>query len=252
MRAAGEAVQYAVRHSTAAFPHTHRAMTERRMPGALAGAMLAAVLLLPGCTIAIGGAPEGAPGRTARAPRPPAERPAPQRPAPSEPAVEWSAGELAAGASLLIPVAGIGPHQLRDSYHDPRSGGRTHHAIDIMAPQGTPVLAAADGTVFRLREGGIGGITVYQLGADGRTMYYYAHLQGYAPGIREGLPVRRGEVIAYVGDTGNAGAGNFHLHFSVGRMTDPSRWWETENVNPYPLLAGEHARGGPAVGGRRD
>jgi peptidoglycan LD-endopeptidase LytH len=80
-------------------------------------------------------------------------------------------------------------------------------------------------------------------------MYYYAHLQSYAPGIREGLPVRRGEVIAFVGDTGNAGRGNFHLHFSVGRLVDPARWWETENVNPFPLLAGDAAHGA-AAGGR--
>lgn len=226
-------------------------MTVRRMPGALAGAVLAAVFALPGCTVAIGAAPDGGPAAR-RAPL--ADRPAPERPAPvaPAPAPDWNAGELAAGASLLIPVAGVGPHQLRDTYHDPRSGGRTHHAIDIMAPQGSAVVAAADGTVFRLRQGGLGGITLYQLGTDGRTMYYYAHLQGYAPGIREGLPVRRGEVIAYVGDTGNAGAGNYHLHFSVGQMRDPARWWETENVNPFPLLAGEGARAAPVGGGRRD
>lgn len=220
-------------------------MTAHRMHSALHAAAIAAVLLLSGCTVSIGGAPEGAPRRAPQPAR--AERPAPPRPA--GPALAH--GELAAGASLLIPVAGIGPHQLRDSYHDPRSGGRTHHAIDIMAPGGTPVVAAADGTVLRLREGGIGGITVYQIGADGRTLYYYAHLQGYAAGIREGIPVRRGEVIAYVGDTGNAGRGNYHLHFSVGVLRDPSRWWESENVNPYPLLAGEHARGAAAGRDRR-
>lgn len=218
-------------------PHPRRTMT-RRIPAAF----LAAVLVLPGCTIAIGAPPEGAPARTPAPQR--VERPAPVT---RDVALDWRSGEPAPGASLLIPVPGIGPHQLRDSYHDPRSGGRSHHAIDIMAPEGSPVVAAADGTVFRLREGGIGGITIYQLGADGRTLYYYAHLQGYAPGVREGLPVRRGEVIAYVGDTGNAGRGNFHLHFSVGQLRDPSRWWESENVNPYPLLAGELARG-PAVG----
>ena len=208
--------------------------------------LLAASLLLSGCTIAIGGAPEGS-----RAPAPEPARAERPRPAPPAAELAWTDGELAPGASLLIPVAGVRPHQLHDSYHAPRSGGRTHHAIDIMAPEGAPVVAAADGTVFRLRTGGIGGITIYQLGADGRTLYYYAHLRGYAAGIREGLPVRRGEVIAYVGDTGNAGRGNFHLHFSVGRLSDPSRWWESENVNPYPLLAGEHARGGALGGGRR-
>ena len=149
---------------------------------------------------------------------------------------------LAPGATLAIPVRGIRPEQLRDSYESGRSGGRTHHAIDIMAPRGTAVVAAADGTIFRLREGGLGGITLYQVDRDGRTLYYYAHLQRYAAGIRAGLPVWRGQVIAYVGDTGNAGRGNYHLHFSVSHPESMRRWWEGENTNPYPLLAGERAR----------
>jgi len=156
---------------------------------------------------------------------------------------------VAPGASLTIPVMGIRPEQLRDTYEDPRTG-HVHHAIDIMAPGGSPVVAATDGTILKLRAGGNGGITIYQLGTDGRTLYYYAHLQRYAAGMREGLPIERGQVIAYVGDTGNAGAGNYHLHFSVGRLADPRRWWESENVNPYPLLAGDYARGRMASGDR--
>lgn len=149
---------------------------------------------------------------------------------------------VAPGSSLAIPVMGVAPRALRDSYTAPRGGGRLHHAIDIMAPQGTPVVAAADGTVLKLRTGATGGITIYQLGTDGRTLYYYAHLQRYAAGMREGLRLRRGQIIAYVGDTGNAGRGNYHLHFSMGRLRDPARWWESENTNPYPLLAGDAAR----------
>jgi peptidoglycan LD-endopeptidase LytH len=219
-------------------PDVHRAMTARRMHHARWG-VLALVLSLNACALAIGAPPEGADPRgrprdsifiPARAPGGDADE------APAAP------GTLAPGASLLIPVRGIRAEQLSDSYTSPRSGGRVHNAIDIMAPAGTPVVAAADGTIHRLRTGGLGGITVYQVGADGRTLYYYAHLQRYAAGIREGLPVQRGQVIAYVGDTGNAGAGNYHLHFSVGRLTNPERWWDSENVNPYPLLAGEHAR----------
>src|SRR3954468_7633011 len=156
---------------------------------------------------------------------------------------------VAPGARLAIPVLGIRPEQLRDTYEDPRTG-HVHHAIDIMAPGGSPVVAAADGTILKLRTGGNGGITIYQLDTDGRTLFYYAHLQRYAAGMREGLPVERGQVIAYVGDTGNAGAGNYHLHFSVGRLTDPHRWWESENTNPYPLLAGDYARDRIATGGR--
>jgi murein DD-endopeptidase MepM/ murein hydrolase activator NlpD len=166
-----------------------------------------------------------------------------------QPVERRSAAYVAPGASLTIPVMGIRPEQLRDSYEAPR-GSRLHHAIDIMAPGGTPVVAAADGSILKLRTGGAGGITIYQLAPDGRTLYYYAHLQRYAAGMREGLPVERGQVIAYVGDTGNAGAGNYHLHFSVGRLTDPRRWWESVNTNPYPLLAGDYARGRVAAGDR--
>jgi murein DD-endopeptidase MepM/ murein hydrolase activator NlpD len=207
---------------------------------------LALMLSLPACTIAIGAPPEHTSAPQPRRERPRdqivirASNPQPTAGASDETIVE--AGALAPGASLLIPVRGIRPDQLHDSYDDARSGGRVHNAIDIMAPAGTPVLAAADGTIHRLRTGGMGGITIYQIGDDGRTLYYYAHLQRYAAGMRDGLPVRRGQVIAYVGDTGNAGAGNYHLHFSVGRLSDPSRYWDSDNVNPYPLLAGEYAR----------
>lgn len=202
---------------------------------------LALLLALPGCTIAIGAPPEGAPSRGRRE-RPRDEIVIRANSRAEEAEVMMEPGEPAPGASLLIPVRGVRPEQLRDSYADARSGGRVHNAIDIMAPGGTPVLAAADGTIHRLRTGGLGGVTIYQIGEDGRTLYYYAHLQRYAAGMRDGLPVRRGQVIAYVGDTGNAGDGNYHLHFSVGRLPDPQRYWDSENVNPYPLLAGEYAR----------
>ncbi|HEX6038843.1 M23 family metallopeptidase [Longimicrobium sp.] len=222
-------------------------MNARRMHHVLA---LALLLVLPACTVAIGAAPENAPNARRDRPRDvlfiPASRPAAA-------ADEAPAGEafMAPGAELMIPVRGIRPEQLHDTYNDPRSGGRVHNAIDIMAPAGAPVVAAADGTIHRLRTGGLGGITIYQIGADGRTLYYYAHLQRYAAGVREGMPLRRGEVIAYVGDTGNAGAGNYHLHFSVGRLTDMSRWWDSQNVNPFPLLIGDLGRHG-SMGGRRD
>jgi len=141
-----------------------------------------------------------------------------------------------AGRALLIPVRGVRAEQLRDTYHDGRSEGREHLAIDIPAPRGTPVLAAADGRVIKLHSGSRGGTALYQLDPDGRTRYYYAHLDGYADGITEGAVVRRGEVIGYVGDTGNAGPGNYHLHFSIAILSDPHRWWEGENLDPYPVL----------------
>jgi murein DD-endopeptidase MepM/ murein hydrolase activator NlpD len=138
--------------------------------------------------------------------------------------------------NLIIPVAGIKPDQLIDTYDDARSEGRLHDAIDIMAPAGTPVLAAADGRIVKLFQSERGGITIYQLGPNQQFIFYYAHLSGYAPSLYEGKDVRQGEVIAYVGDTGNAGPGNYHLHFSIAVVSDPKRYWEGTNINPYPLL----------------
>lgn len=138
--------------------------------------------------------------------------------------------------SLLIPVEGVRPEQLRDTFQASRSEGRVHDAIDIPAARGTPVLAAADGRIVKLFQSVPGGITIYQLGTDNHTIYYYAHLDRYIDGLKEGHFARRGEVIAYVGDTGNAGAGNYHLHFSIATVSDPKRYWDGTNINPYPLL----------------
>lgn len=138
--------------------------------------------------------------------------------------------------SLIIPVAGVRPDQLQDTFTAARSEGRVHDAIDIPAPQGTPVLAAADGTIIKLFHSDRGGTTIYQLSPDNKTVYYYAHLDHYADGLTEGHFARQGEVIAYVGDTGNAGPGNYHLHFSISIVSDPKRYWDGVNINPYPLL----------------
>jgi murein DD-endopeptidase MepM/ murein hydrolase activator NlpD len=144
---------------------------------------------------------------------------------------------------LVIPVAGVSRGMLRDSWNDARDGGaRGHHGIDIMAPAGTPVLAAADGVVEKLFQSRLGGKTLYVRSPDLRWVYYYAHLAGYAPGVVEGRRVRAGEPIAYVGDTGDAGAGNYHLHFGLQRMGEDEHWWQGQDVNPYPLLAAD----GPA------
>ena len=139
-------------------------------------------------------------------------------------------------AGLVIPVAGIRPEQLQDTYTQSRSEGRTHNAIDIMAARNTPVVAAVDGTVIKLFQSERGGITLYQLGIDNRTVYYYAHLERYADGLAENRFMRRGELLGYVGDSGNAGRDNCHLHFSIWTITDPKRFWDGENINPYPLL----------------
>lgn len=139
-------------------------------------------------------------------------------------------------AAVLVPVEGISRSQLRDTYNQARSEGRTHHAIDIHAPRGTPVVAVTDATVLKLHQGARGGIAVYLLDDDGRTRYYYAHLDGYAEGLREGQRVEQGEVIGYVGDTGNAQPGDYHLHFSIAILDDADRWWQGRNLNPYDVL----------------
>ncbi len=143
--------------------------------------------------------------------------------------------EVVPGA-LIIPVAGVRPDELRDTFSEARSEGRVHDAIDIAAPRGTPVLAAADGTILKLFHSERGGTTIYQLSTDNKFIYYYAHLDRYGEGLTEGHFAKQGETIAYVGDTGNAGAGNYHLHFSIALTSDPKRYWEGANINPYPLL----------------
>jgi len=137
--------------------------------------------------------------------------------------------------NLLIPVEGVTAGELRDTYYQGRSERRIHQALDIMAPQGTPVLASADGKV-RLFTSDRGGTMVYVTDPSLLYVYYYGHLQRYADGIYEGKHVTRGEVIGYVGDTGNAGAGNFHLHFGIAKMTAQGKWSGGEPINPYPLL----------------
>ncbi len=137
---------------------------------------------------------------------------------------------------LMIPVAGVRPEQLLDTFNDLRDGERQHGAIDIPAAEGTPVLAAIDGTIVRFFDSEAGGITIYQLNDQKTLVFYYAHLKARAAGLQEGDRVRKGSVIGYVGDTGNAGPGNFHLHFSIARISSPDRYFDGENINPYPFL----------------
>ncbi|PZO75438.1 MAG: M23 family peptidase [Sphingomonas taxi] len=154
------------------------------------------------------------------------------------PPAEVVAASVMPGA-LAVPVAGVPRKAIADSWNDARGGGlRGHHGTDIMAPGGTPVVAAAPGRIETLFQSGLGGITLYVRSPDRRWTYYYAHLAGYAAGIREGMAVKTGEVLGYVGDTGDAGAGNYHLHFGLTRMQPGERWYQGENVNPYPMLAG--------------
>ena len=123
----------------------------------------------------------------------------------------------------MVPVEGVRPSELTDTYHQGRSGGRIHMATDIMAMRGSPVLAAANGRIIKLATGGAGGITIYIADASGRFVEYYAHLMGYAPNVKEGLEVREGDVIGFVGTTGNAAPDAPHLHFQVMR-SDANYW----------------------------
>jgi peptidoglycan LD-endopeptidase LytH len=149
---------------------------------------------------------------------------------------------VVAPSGLAVPVSGVRADQLIDTFTQSRAGGRPHDAMDIMAPAGTPVIAAAAGTVEKLyfSQGG-GGITAYVRSPDRQWMFYYAHLQGYAEGLHEGQQVTRGQAIGRVGSTGNANPEGPHLHFAIHRMGPEERWWQGRAVNPYPLLAGRGA-----------
>lgn len=164
---------------------------------------------------------------------------------PSGPPVAIAEGVEVGPAGLAIPVAGVKAKQLTDTFTQARAGGtRIHDAIDILADEGTPVIAATDGRVEKLffSEGG-GGVTVYVRSPDQRWTYYYAHLQGYAPGLAEGQQVKRGQVIGRVGSTGNAAASGPHLHFAINQMRGGEKWYQGTPINPYPLLAGKRVNG---------
>ena len=162
----------------------------------------------------------------------------------AQPPVTIAEGVTVGPAGLAIPVQNVKPNQLVDTFTQARAGGaRVHDAIDIMAPEGTPVVAATSGTVEKLffSDGG-GGITAYVRSPDQRWSFYYAHLQGYAPGLTEGQKVERGQLIGRVGHTGNANPAGPHLHFAINRMQEGEKWWQGSPINPYPLLAAKPVR----------
>ena len=138
------------------------------------------------------------------------------------------------GARLIVPVRGVVRRDLADTWGDARSDGRSHEGIDIMAPSGTPVLAVADGRIVKFFDSVRGGVTIYQFDRTERFVYYYAHLNARAAGLAEGDQVRQGQVIGYVGTSGNAPVP--HLHFEIQRLGAERRWWEADAMNPYPFL----------------
>jgi murein DD-endopeptidase MepM/ murein hydrolase activator NlpD len=136
---------------------------------------------------------------------------------------------------LRIPIDDVAPAALQPSFDQPRGSGR-HEAIDILAPRHTPVRAVDDGVVAKLFTSARGGITVYQFDPTGRFCYYYAHLDRYAEGLQEQQRLRRGDLVGYVGTTGNAPPDTPHLHFAIFRLTDAGRWWEGAPIDPFPVL----------------
>jgi len=167
--------------------------------------------------------------------------PAPRPPAASSTA--GSAGRISAddavrlrARGLAVPVLGVYPDQVPDSYNAGRSGGRTHNAVDILAPRGTPVLAADDGEVARLGRNALGGITVYAVDTGRHFVYYYAHLDRYRVGLAEGMRLAKGDVIGYVGTTGNAPPDAPHLHFQVMRIGEGRQWWAGVPLDPRPYF----------------
>jgi peptidoglycan LD-endopeptidase LytH len=162
----------------------------------------------------------------------------PLRPDPEVKSAVASVPDLAAAKpqGLLVPVKGVRYAEITDTYGQPRGKERQHEALDIMAAKGTPVLATADGKVVKLFTSKPGGLTVYEFDPTSTYAYYYAHLDRYADGLKEGMEVKRGDLIGYVGSTGNASAEAPHLHFAVVELTPEKQWWKGTPVDPYPML----------------
>lgn len=184
-------------------------------------------------------APASPPAAAAGVPLPASELPGVQPPVPVSPAAtSFDIDVKPTIGPLLMPVAGVSPKELTDTFGQARGSERQHEALDIAAPKGTPVLAVADGKVVKLFTSKPGGLTVYQFDPSEKYAYYYAHLDSYAPELKEGQPIRRGQMIGYVGVTGNADPNVPHLHFAIFELGAEKKWWEGTPVNPYPYLAG--------------
>lgn len=146
---------------------------------------------------------------------------------------------------LMVPVEGIAPDKLHDTFYQGRDGTRMHLSQDILAPRGTPVLAAADGKILRMAQNTLGGITVYAVDAEGKYVFYYAHLDHYSDAVTVGLEVKQGDILGYVGTTGNAPPQTPHLHFQTMRMAKSRHdWWNGTPIDvlPFMLIRGEQRR----------
>ena len=137
---------------------------------------------------------------------------------------------------LIIPVAGVAAKDLIDSFDDKRGSTRTHNALDIMAARNTPVVSAVDGSILKLHTSVAGGLTIYASDPSSRFVLMYGHLDSYRPGLKEGQRVKRGEIIGFVGSTGNANALAPHMHFQVMRNDNLKDWWKGTPINPFPVF----------------
>jgi murein DD-endopeptidase MepM/ murein hydrolase activator NlpD len=158
--------------------------------------------------------------------------------APATDAASLSDADYLMSRSILMPVAGADISHVEDTFEDPRDGYRIHHAIDILAPRGTPILAADDGKVIRMSTSSLGGITMYTVDAQVRLVYYYAHMERYNDSIYPGRTILRGDTLGFVGTTGNAPKNLPHLHFQVMRWPADGKFWSGEPINPYAALGG--------------
>src|SRR5688572_1451622 len=211
--------------------------------GFLGGMMVMAALV----TIFPAGAAAAAEPLVQAAPRKvevkPTKKEEPDPVSPPSPAV-LAPAPVAAGAeveelrhrALTLPVQGIKRDELRDTFNEMRGSSRRHEALDVLAPRNTPILAVEDGRIARLFLSDAGGITIYQFDPSETYCYYYAHLERYADGLKEGAPIKRGQVIGYVGTTGNAPRDTPHLHFAIFKMTDEKKWWQGTAIDPYSVL----------------
>ena len=152
-----------------------------------------------------------------------------------DPTIPADSGSLR-GRGLEMPVKDVPRSALVESFHEVRSGNREHEAIDILSPRNTPVVAIEDGTIAKLFVSKAGGNTIYQFDPSEQYAYYYAHLERYAEGLKEGDKVRKGQVIGFVGTSGNAPKDTPHLHFAVFRLTAAKHWWEGTPLDPYDVL----------------
>lgn len=136
---------------------------------------------------------------------------------------------------LKLPVDGTDVESMKGGFSE-RRAGHAHEAVDLLAPRNTPVHAVEAGAIAKLFVSKAGGNTIYQFDPSGRRCYYYAHLERYADGLHEGDAVKQGQVIGYVGTSGNAPAGTPHLHFAVFELSADRQWWRGRAIDPYPLF----------------